>query len=206
MMRRLIISLAWLALSVHGAAPSTPTSGDALDSDATDAPRSTGPVVEAPAPTEPVTTVRVVPPPAAPAPTLSANPLWAIPLTQLSGTRDRPIFSSSRRPPPVAAAAEPVVVRPPPRPKEAELPQLSLVGTIAVGDDGFGIFIDQSSKAALRLKVGEDHQGWMLRKIRGREVTMEKDRQTAVLALPKPGSGQSNGEVHLVPVRAMTQR
>ncbi len=158
----------------------------------------------APAAAEPVTTVRVVPPPAAPARTPSANPLWGIPLTQLSGTRDRPIFSPSRRPPPAAIAAEPAVVRPPPRKKEIQPPQLALVGTIASGDEGFGIFIDQSTKAALRLKVGEDFQGWKLLAIRGREVTMAKDERSAVLTLPQPG-GQ-DGEVRLVPVSAVTQR
>ena len=63
----------------------------------------------------PVTTVRVVAPPTAPAPerALSANPLWAIPLTQLSATRERPIFSPSRRPPPAAVAAEPAIVKAP---------------------------------------------------------------------------------------------
>ena len=206
MMRRLMISVALLTLSVHGAAPSTSVSGDALDNDLVDAARSNGPSVEAPAAAEPVTTVRVVAPPAAPARTLSANPFWAIPLTQLSGTRDRPIFSPSRRPVPVEIAAEPVPVKPPSRSKEAELPPLSLVGTITSDDEGFGIFIDQSSKAALRLKVGEDHQGWKLKMILGREVTMEKDQHTAVLALPQPGGGQSSGEVRLVPVSAVTRR
>jgi general secretion pathway protein N len=148
--------------------------------------------------------VRVVAPPAAPVRTPSANPLWGIPLTQLSGTRDRPIFSPSRRPPPAAIAAEPAVVRPPPRKKEIEPPQLALVGTIASGDEGFGIFIDQSTKAALRLKVGEDFQGWKLLTIRGREVAMGKDGRSAVLTLPQPG-GQ-NGEVRLVPVSAVTRR
>jgi general secretion pathway protein N len=99
------------------------------------------------------------------------------------------------------AVAEPVVSRRPPAPrkKEAEPPQLSLVGTIAGDDEGFGIFLDQSTNAALRLKVGEDFQGWKLSAIRGREVTMEKDDQGAVLALPAPG-GEGGGEVHLVPV------
>jgi hypothetical protein len=202
MMRRLAMSLALLALSAHGGVSSTPSSSDALDTDLTDNIKSAGSPVVTPA--EPVTTVRVVPPPAAPARTPSANPLWGIPLTQLSGTRDRPIFSPSRRPPAVAAAAEPAVVRPPPRKKEIEQPPLALVGTIASGDEGFGIFIDQSSKAALRLKVGEDFQGWKLLTIRGREVTMGKDERSAVLTLPPPG-GQ-DGEVRLVPVSALTRR
>src|SRR6202012_2973534 len=150
-----------------------------------------------PGPAEPVTTVRVANPSAPPTRTLSANPLWAIPLARLSGPRARPLFPPLRRRPPVAAVAEQVVVNPPPRKKEIEPPQLSLVGTIASADEGFGIFIDQSSKAAVRLKVGDDHQGWKLRQIRGREVTMEKDDRSAVLTLPQPG-GQSS-EVRLLP-------
>jgi hypothetical protein len=204
MMRRLAVALALLALSAHGGVASTPSSSDALDKDLTDDVKSAGPPVVVPALAEPATTVRVVAPPAAPARTPSTNPLWGIPLTQLSGTRDRPIFSPSRRPPPAAIAAEPAVVRPPPRKKEIQPPQLALVGTIASGDEGFGIFIDQSTKAALRLKVGEDFQGWKLLTIRGREVTMGKDERSAVLTLPEPG-GQ-DGEVRLVPVSAVTQR
>jgi hypothetical protein len=136
----------------------------------------------------------------------SANPLWAIPLSQLSGTRDRPIFSVSRRPPASAVAASSAIAKaPPPPPKVPERPQLSLVGTIASGEEGFGIFLDQATKAALRLKVGEDHQGWKLQSIRGREVTLEKDRQTAVLSLPSP-SGEGSAHPAALPVLFNSQR
>jgi hypothetical protein len=139
-------------------------------------------------------TVVVRPPPPTPAPAErapSANPLWAIPLANLSNTRERPIFSSSRRPPPPAVASVPVAKAPPPPPKppRAERPQLSLVGTIASGDQSFGIFVDQTTKAALRLKVGEDYQGWRLRSVQGREATLERDQQTTILSLPQPGAG-----------------
>jgi general secretion pathway protein N len=204
MTRRLAIGLILLGLSAHGAARSTPASNDALDNDLTDDVRLAAPSKVAPAPAQPVTAVRVVAPPPPPLRAPSANPLWGIPLAQLSGTRERPIFSPSRRPPPVAAVAETTSVKPPPRKKEIEPPQLSLVGTIASIDEGFGIFIDPSTKAAIRLKVGQDHQGWKLRQIRGREVTMEKDERSAVLTLPQPG-GQSS-EVRLLPVSATTQR
>ncbi len=104
MMRKFAIGFTLLALSVHGAAWSTTASNDALDSDFTDEarPAEASPPARPAAPAESVTKVRVVAPPAAPAPTPSANPLWGIPLSRLSGTRDRPIFSPSRRPPPVA--------------------------------------------------------------------------------------------------------
>jgi general secretion pathway protein N len=85
---------------------------------------------------------------------------------------------------PVASAPPP-----PPKPPRAERPQLSLVGTIAGGDESFGIFIDQTTKAALRLKIGDDYQGWRLRSVQGREVTLERDQQTAILSLPQPGTG-----------------
>jgi hypothetical protein len=202
MMRTVTIGMVLLALSAHGASALTSAALDqALDTDLRDDARTAG------SPAAPSTaTVAVAPavlPPAAPAPerALSANPLWAIPLTQLSGTRDRPIFSPSRRPVPAAVAAEPVVAKaaPPPRKREPEPPPLALVGTIASGDEGFGIFVDQSTKVALRLKVGEDYQGWKLRTIRGREVTLEKDQQVAILTLPQPGAAKAGGEVRLLP-------
>jgi general secretion pathway protein N len=144
---------------------------------------------EQPAPAAPVVVRAPASPPPPPEPVLSANPLWAIPLATLSNTRERPIFSASRRPPPVAVV--PVTVArapPPPKPARVERPQLALVGTISSGDASFGIFVDQSTKSALRLKIGEDYQGWRLRAVQGREVTLERDQQTTILSLPQPGT------------------
>jgi general secretion pathway protein N len=83
---------------------------------------------------------------------------------------------------PVAAVKAP----PPPKPARVERPQLSLVGTVSGSEQSFGIFVDQSTKAALRLKIGEEYQGWRLRDVAAREVTLEHDEQTAVLSLPQP--------------------
>jgi hypothetical protein len=133
-------------------------------------------------------------PPAAPnAPAerpLSANPLWAMPLKQFSDTRERPIFSPSRRPPPPPPSAVTVAKVVVPRPKEPEKPQLSLVGTISSDEDKFGIFVDQATKNVLRLRVGEDFQGWQLQSVQGRETTFQKNELTFVVALPQPGLGQ----------------
>jgi hypothetical protein len=82
-----------------------------------------------------------------------------------------------------------------PKPREPERPQLTLVGTIASDEEGFGIFLDQSTKAVLRLKVGEDFQGWKLRTVQGREAALEKDQRVVTLALPQPGVGQVTNEV-----------
>ena len=206
-MRHFIIGITLLSLSLDAAGATTSAvSGDALDGGLSDDAQAAGslPVTAVPV-TTPVTTVRVVAPPTGPAPERpqSANPLWAIPLAQLSATRERPIFSPSRRPPPSAVATEPAIVKAPVvRKKEPEAPQLVLVGTIASDEEGFGIFLDQSTKGALRLKIGEDYQGWKLQAIRGREVTMEKDQQAAVLTLPEPGAARPGGEVRLLPASA----
>jgi len=201
MNRVVTIELIWLVLSVHAAAAATtPIMTDELDAGIVAETRLGKPAAEAAA--EPVTSVLVAAPQPAADRSLSANPLWAIPLTRLSGTRDRPIFSPSRRPPPPVLASEPTAAPPPPpRKKDVEPPPLALVGTIASEQEGFGIFLDQSTKEALRLKIGEDFQGWKLLAIKGGQVTMEKDQQAAVLTLPPPG-GQSAGEVQLIPVSA----
>ena len=201
-MRRHAAIIVLLAMSAHAAPAAVPDrSGDALDAGLLDETRLGGPVLNSPPPSESVTSVRVAPSPAATPRPLSANPLWGIPLTTLSNTRDRPVFSPSRRPPP-AVVAEPEVSKPappPPRRIATEPPPLSLVGTISGDDESFGIFLDQSNKTALRLKIGDDFQGWKLRTIKGRGATMEKDEHGAVLTLPQPGSDEG-GEARLVPV------
>ena len=114
----------------------------------------------------------------------SGNPLRAIPLKELSATRERPIFSPSRRAPTPAVATTPYTPPQPARPLEPERPQLSLVGTIAGDGESFGIFLDRSANTVLRLKMGEAHKGWILREVRRREIVLEKGDSTATLALP----------------------
>ena len=202
-MRRGIVIALLLWLPLHGAAAAAvAVAGDALDADLSDDARAAGLPPLSPALAEPVTTVRVAAPQASPERAQSANPLWGIPLTQLPVTRDRPIFSPSRRPPPAVVVSDPVPLKPPPlRKQEIEPPPFSLVGTIASDDESYGILLDQATKVAVRLKVGDDYQGWKLRAIQGREVTIEKDQQGAVLTLPEPG-GPSSGEVRLIPMTA----
>jgi general secretion pathway protein N len=192
---RLVIGLTLLVVAALGvpAATSALTTSTA-DADADVPRRADVPSVSSPwdSPAVPATVVvkPPEPPPAAPERTPSANPLWAIPLATLSNTRERPIFSSSRRPPPLVVASVPVAkaTPPPPKPPRAERPELSLVGTIAGGDQSFGIFVDQNTKAALRMKIGDEYQGWRLRSVQGREVTLERDQQTATLSMPQAGT------------------
>jgi hypothetical protein len=192
--RSYLIRIVVLALPLCAAASATTAISDSSLDDQAD-----GAKTKASVPSnwsEPTTTVvEVTIPPATPnAPaterTLSANPLWEMPLKQFNVTRERPIFLPSRRapaPPASIATVAKVVV---PKPKEPEQPQLSLVGTISGDDARFGIFVDQTTKNVLRLKVGEDFQGWELRSIQAREASFQKNQLTFVVALPQPGLSQ----------------
>ncbi|MGJ4996982.1 hypothetical protein ACQR0Z_21345 [Bradyrhizobium sp. HKCCYLS3077] len=134
------------------------------------------------------------PPPAAPERSagpartdMPMNPLWGIPLTRLTATRDRPLFSASRRPRAPPAAKPAVAVTLPPAPVEREKPPLSLVGT-AVSSDGerLGLFVNIADKSTVRLKAGESYKGWMLRAVRARQVELGKGLESALLDLPRP--------------------
>ena len=114
-----------------------------------------------------------------------ANPLWSVPLTSLSITRERPLFSPSRRPPPpVVVAAPPVSPVQPPKPAVPDRPPLTLVGTAVGATLSVGVFVDQETKSVVRLRTGESHAGWTLQVINGREAILERDRRQVTLALP----------------------
>ena len=116
------------------------------------------------------------------------NPLWAIPLGSLTITRDRPLFTPSRRPPAPAAVASPPIVQPriAARPAEPEHPNLTLIGTVVGKDEGIGVFLDKTTQGFVRLKTGEGHSGWILRSVKARAATLEKEHQTETLSLPAP--------------------
>jgi general secretion pathway protein N len=119
----------------------------------------------------------------------AGNPLWALPLKQLSITRERPVFSPSRRPPPPATPTfvAPVAVRTPPKPVEPERPSIKLLGTILGSAESIGVFFNPTTRDVVRLRVGEDHEGWALRSVKTREATLVKGRERVVLELPPPG-------------------
>jgi hypothetical protein len=126
---------------------------------------------------------------------VSANPLWAVPLSALTGTRDRPLFSPSRRPPPPAIANAPVVAAPPPPPPPAALqrPNLVLVGTVAGGNESVAVFVDGATHNAVRLRTGEDHLGWVLQSVDRRTATLQKGDRSETLEMPKPAVSQESG-------------
>jgi len=128
-------------------------------------------------------------------PAPSGNPLWGIPLSELSATGERPIFSPSRRPPPpavfaVAAAEQPKFVPPPPEPSR---PPLVLVGTIIGESRQIGVFLEERTKEMVRLATGEGHSGWLLRSIDARGVQFERGERSATLVLRPPHQTSAPG-------------
>jgi len=134
--------------------------------------------------------------------TSGGNVVWAIPLSKLSMTLDRPIFSPSRRPPPLPV--RPVIAKP----AEPERPPLTLVGTIAGENSGIAVFVEQATENVIRLQVNESHRGWTLHSIKGREVTLENGRKSVVLALAPPGGSPepSRAQAFVEPPRRLPRR
>jgi general secretion pathway protein N len=112
------------------------------------------------------------------------NPLWGIPVSALTATRERPIFSPTRRPPAPPPEPVPAAEPPPPPPAEPEQPLLSLVGTATGETDNVAVVVDQNTKNLVRLHVGEAVSGWYLRSIDSRAMTLEKDNRRVTLTLP----------------------
>lgn len=116
------------------------------------------------------------------------NPLWSVPLSALTVTQERPIFSAMRRPPPGAVAASPVeeVNAPaPPRPVETP-PPLLLVGAVVGEGDAIAIFVNRIDQKVVRLRQGESLGGWSLTEVLPREVTFKQGDRSEVLALQRP--------------------
>ena len=131
-------------------------------------------------------------------PAVAANPLWAIPLSALTATRTRPLFTPSRRAPAPVVASVPVAVpRPPPAPPPAvpQHPDLTLVGTVAGENEGMAVFIDTATRDTVRLRTGEGHSGWILQSVERRAATLQKGGQTETLAMPKPTDKQAPAPV-----------
>lgn len=126
----------------------------------------------------------------------TGNPLWAVPLRVLSMTRERPLFSPSRRPAQANVAVTPLQqVRELPRPTEPDHPTLTLLGTIVGKTQSIGIFVDQVAKNVIRLKTGQNHGGWTLRAIQGREALFEKNQREAILVLPARNAADTGASV-----------
>jgi general secretion pathway protein N len=119
-----------------------------------------------------------------PSPNGRGNPLWDVSVAALTATQERPIFSPSRRRQEVVPL--PQIQPPPPVVENLQKPGLMLVGAIASEANSIAIFLDETTKGVVRLKIGESYSGWTLQQVKGREATLQNDSETAILALAKP--------------------
>ena len=128
----------------------------------------------------------------------SGNPLWAVPLSALTATQARPIFSASRRPPQpaVVAPAPELASAPPPAPAKAEHPPLALIGAVVGVGEAIAVFLDRATQKVVRLRPGESHGGWKLSGVESREVTFKKDDLSETLALQRPEGASAAPEAN----------
>jgi general secretion pathway protein N len=114
------------------------------------------------------------------------NPLWSVPLSVLTATQERPIFSASRRPAQRAVVA-PFEEQPnasaPSKAAEPERLPLALIGAVVGDSDAIAVFFDRTSQKIVRLRQGEAHAGWVLSSVQAREVTLKKADRTETLGL-----------------------
>jgi hypothetical protein len=95
------------------------------------------------------------------------------PLSQLSATRDRPLFSPTRRPP----APPPVIVptAPPPPPP----PDVALLGVIMDGDTARALVRVGQQPKITRVQIGDNIGGWKVGQIEARFVVLLLDGREA---------------------------
>jgi general secretion pathway protein N len=138
-------------------------------------------------------------------PRSSGNPLWSIPLSVLTATQERPIFSASRRPPQRAVLALPVdsVTPPPQKAAEPERPPLTLIGAVVGDSDAIAVFLDRTNQKFVRLRQGDTHAGWVLSSVLRREVTLKKADRSEVLALQRQEGPADADGVPAIPASAV---
>ncbi len=119
--------------------------------------------------------------------TQAGNPLGNIPLSALTATRDRPLFSLSRRPAALAIQANAQPAQAPAAAAPPERPALKLIGTILSPTTSVVLLRDSATQAVTRLGVGEATSGgWRVTTVSLRSVTVGKGGQFAILGLPEP--------------------
>ena len=168
-----------VVLGTAGTTAATSSRMDVLSDDA----------VGSPAESVDVGTIRPIAPPAQRAPSKPVprgNPLWSVPISALTATQERPIFSAMRRPPPRAVAATPAeeVYAPSPKPVEPP-PPLLLVGAVVGEGDAIAILVNRIDQKVVRLRQGESLGGWSLISVQPREVTFKQGERSEVLELKR---------------------
>jgi general secretion pathway protein N len=111
------------------------------------------------------------------------------PLSQLSETRDRPLFSPMRRPPQMAPAPAPVAVPTvalAPAPPPPEKPPFTLVGAIVGGAQRVAVLQDAGTGALATAREGDVRGAWTIDEIGRRAIVVSMAERRVRLDLPAP--------------------
>jgi general secretion pathway protein N len=104
------------------------------------------------------------------------NPLAAHSLKEFTATRDRPLFTPSRRPPALPTAVRDVPAPPPP-------PNLTLFG-ILIGTDGPSAIVRGApSEKVVRVRVGDQVDGWKIARIGERQILLSRDDRSVTFTM-----------------------
>jgi hypothetical protein len=106
------------------------------------------------------------------------NPLAVHSLSELTATRERPLFSPTRRPPPPPAVAE-AEPAPPPAPP----PNLQFSGVVMDKKGALAIIRPNASAAAKYVRVGDVVSGWKVGQIERRQLILSLDGRSATFTL-----------------------
>lgn len=74
--------------------------------------------------------------------------------------------------------------------RQPDEPELNLLGVIVGGGEGYAVFLKNATHKVIRLKTGEDEDGWILRSVADREAVLEKNHRTAIVRLPSRSGSQ----------------
>lgn len=124
----------------------------------------------------------------------AGNPLRERPLATLAATRERPLFSPTRRPvaelpAPAPIAAVAVAEAPPPRP--AEPVPFVLVGTVTGTNMRIAIARIVGTDEVITLPPGASRDGWSVRAVEARRLSVEKDGRVEDVALGDPAEAMA---------------
>jgi hypothetical protein len=106
------------------------------------------------------------------------NPLAVHAFSELSATRDRPLFSPTRRPPPPPPVAE-AESAPPPAPPPAVL----FSGVIMDAKGAVAIIRPDANGRAMYVHAGDVVAGWKVGQIERRKLTLSLDGRSASFTL-----------------------
>jgi general secretion pathway protein N len=121
--------------------------------------------------------------PALPRDALLINSLAGWPLERLTATRERPLFSPSRRPAATPPAARSLpATRPPVQAPTISPPDVVLFGTVRHGEEMRAI-IKMPGDRIVRLKPGDDIEGWKVSEIDKRRVVLSSGPRSIEVSL-----------------------